>query len=181
MKKHLLHKVIPIPQGKTTKSSSAARKRKAELGDSIAGSARKTNSSSNTVQGKLYYDTGELKYEGFIKDGTPCGMGIKYYKNGQKHLEGNFADWFIESGREYYENGSLRFEGKYNSGPRSYYGPRYFVSGRLYYDTGELWYEGSFSFTHSSTGYPLFKGSESFCKGVEYNKYGDIIEIHSLK
>jgi hypothetical protein len=62
-------------------------------------------------------------------------------------MEGNFGgDWFIETGTEYYENGSLRFIGEYNKGPRTYYGPRYFITGKLFDYSGCLWYEGSFNF-----------------------------------
>lgn len=90
---------------------------------------------SKLKYGKIFYDTGELKYEGYLKphdqlnEDIPFGKGIKYFQNGQKHMEGFFEDWFISEGKEYYENGNLRFEGKYNTGPRYYYGPRFFVQG----------------------------------------------------
>lgn len=70
----------------------------------------------NSYSGKLYYDSGELRYEGFIQNEMPCGQGISYFKNGRKHMEGRFGGWFIEEGKEYYKNGNLKFEGKYNSG-----------------------------------------------------------------
>lgn len=144
--------------------------------------AKDTKGCNNgTYIGKLYYETGELKYEGWIKDDTPHGLGVKYYKNGQKHMEGRFGDWFIESGKEYSENGNLKFEGEYNYGPRWYYGPRYFVEGKLYYETGELWYEGKFFITHSfSIGYPLFKGSDSFSEGIGYDKFGQVVKIYTI-
>ncbi|MDD9271476.1 hypothetical protein ACFPES_31015 [Paenibacillus sp. GCM10023248] len=84
--------------------------------------------------GKLFYDTGKLHYEGGLKDVIPLREGIKYYKNGMKHMVGLFEDWFISSGREYYENGNLKFEGKYKSGPRQYYGLRFFHEGKLVFE-----------------------------------------------
>lgn len=132
------------------------------------------------VLGKLYYNFGELHYEGSIRGSIPYGLGIKYFKSGQKHMEGFFGDWMIEEGKEYYENGHLRFEGCYNKGPRTYYGPRYFVEGKLYYDTGELWYEGTFKRIQvGSMGYPVFRPGESFCVGTEYGKQGNTIKIYS--
>ncbi|WP_080831881.1 hypothetical protein [Cohnella massiliensis] len=136
----------------------------------------------NFYSGKLYYDSGELRYEGFIQNEMPCGQGISYFKNGRKHMEGRFGDWFIEEGKEYYKNGNLKFEGKYNSGPRTYYGPRYFVEGKLYYESGRLWYEGTFDIEkHGSMGYPIFKGSKSFLSGIEYDEVGNIAKIHKGK
>ena len=89
--------------------------------------------------GKIYYSTGDLKYEGFMKlssnskDLVPSRQGISYFENGKVNMEGNFGnDWFIETGKEYYNNGNIRFIGEYNKGPRNYYGPRYFVFGRLF-------------------------------------------------
>lgn len=130
-------------------------------------------------EGSLYYESGQLKYEGLIKQDIPYGQGIRYYENGQKHMEGQFEDWFIVRGKEYYENRNLRFEGKYNSGPRNYYGPCYFVDGELYYNTGKLWYNGTFRIEkYGSMGYPIFKGAKSFQRGTEYDRIGNIINVY---
>ena len=131
-------------------------------------------------RGQLYYDTGELKYEGMHNDGIPHGLGTRFFRSGQKHMEGRFAGGLMVVGKEYYENGHLRFHGQYNQGPKTYYGPRYFVQGKLYYETGELWFEGSFKIEkHGSMGYPVFKGSESFYQGIEYDKNGRVIREHT--
>ncbi len=130
-------------------------------------------------EGSLYYGSGQLKYEGFIKEGRPCGQGIRYFEHGQKHMEGLFEDWFIGHGKEYYENGNLKFEGSYNSGPRNYYGPRYFEDGKLYYETGELWYKGTFQIEkQGSMGYPVFKGKKSFQRGTEYDREGNLVNLY---
>ncbi|MBU8763778.1 hypothetical protein KM868_09750 [Micrococcus luteus] len=130
-------------------------------------------------KGSLYYESGQLKYVGFIKGGRPYGQGISYFEHGQKHREGCFEDLFIRLGKEYYENGNLRFEGSYNSGPKNYYGPRYFKKGMLYYETGELWYKGTFQIEkHGSMGYPIFKGNKSFQRGTEYDRQGNVIHVY---
>jgi len=131
-----------------------------------------------TKWNELYYPLGVLKYEGFTKIDSrvneiiPYGQGIKYFEDGKKTMEGNFADWFIVTGTEYYKNGNIRFIGDYNKGPRNYYGPRYFVFGRFFNEAGELWYEGTFNIKHSLIGYPLLKGETSFKDGVEFNNDG---------
>lgn len=147
-----------------------------------AKSDEKAENTDKVTFGRLFYETGELHYEGQIKNNKPWGKGIKYFKNGLIEMEGIFGDWFIEQGKEYYPNGNLKFEGQYNCGPRNYYGPRYFVEGRLYYETGELWYEGTFDIKqYGSLGYPMFKKSESFLKGTEYNQKGEVIKHHDKK
>lgn len=135
----------------------------------------------NQACGKLYFDTGELKYEGNINGGIPYGNGVKYHKNGQVHMEGYFGDWMIEEGKEYDENGSIKYEGTYNTGPRYYYGPRYYRTGKLYRDTGSLWYEGTFRIgKHGNLGYPLFKGSASFYTGTEYDELGNVVDVYHV-
>lgn len=128
---------------------------------------------------KIFYPTGGLEYEGFAKFNTnnkeflPCGQGVKYFENGNKHMEGSFGDdWFIETGTEYYENGTTKFIGENNKGPRTYYGPRYFVFRRLFKKSGALWYEGSFHFHRGGVGYPIFEKEESFTTGTEFNSDG---------
>lgn len=134
------------------------------------------------VLGKLYFDSGELNYEGSIRGSSPYGPGTKYFKSGAKHMEGFFGDWMIEEGKEYYENGNLRFEGSYNKGPRTYYGPRYFVEGKLYYESGELWYKGTFKCIQiGSIGYPAFRARESFEAGTEYDRQGNAIKTYNQK
>jgi antitoxin component YwqK of YwqJK toxin-antitoxin module len=93
----------------------------------------------------MYFQSGSLHYESFMKldaarkEFLPFGQGVKYFENGEKHMAGSFGnDWFIEAGTEYYENGNIKFISEYNKGPRTYYGPRYFVFGRLFHESGVL-------------------------------------------
>ncbi|MCT8978039.1 hypothetical protein N4T77_15710 [Clostridium sp. CX1] len=129
----------------------------------------------------IYHPSSELLYEGSAmfegstRELIPSEQGIKYFKNSNKHMEGHFGnDWFIEYGTEYYEDENIKFIGEYNRGPRTYYGPKYFVSGKLFYKSGGLWYEGSFHFKRSPTGYPLFEKQKSFMDGIEYYTDGNI-------
>ena len=79
---------------------------------------------------EIYYLSGVLKYEGFTKIASkvneliPYGQGIKYFEDGKKNMEVNFADWFIVTGTEYYKNGNIRFIGDYNKCPRLLENPR---------------------------------------------------------
>lgn len=133
----------------------------------------------NSNYGNLYYDNGTIKYEGDLKENIPYGKGVKYYKNGEIHMEGLFGDWFIEEGKEYFENENIKFEGNYNTGVRTYYGPRYFRKGKLFYETGILWYEGTFRIEkHGNLGYPIFKGSASFYTGTEYDMLGNVVIVY---
>jgi hypothetical protein len=93
-------------------------------------------------------------------------------------MEGSFGDdWFIETGIEYYENGNVKFIGEYNKGPRTYYGPRFFVSGKLFHEDGGLWYEGTFRFRRSGFGYPVFDGNKFFVDGVEYDNQRNVLKV----
>ena len=56
---------------------------------------------------EIYYPSGALKYQGFTKldskvnELIPYGQGIKFFEDGKRNMEGNFADWFIVTGTEY--------------------------------------------------------------------------------
>ncbi len=136
---------------------------------------------------KLYDEKGNLKYEGYTKLDEenkmvlPFGIGIRYYENGVKYLEGIFADWFIEIGREYYPSGVLKFEGEYNKGQRSYYGPRYYARGNYYRENGSLWFSGIYKVNKvGSMNYPLISVPNIFYDGIEYDEQGNQI-IHLPK
>ena len=124
------------------------------------------------VYGKLYYDTGELKYEGYYSPTeyysshhSPNGRGISYYKNGKVYRDGQFYDGLFFEGKAYYPTGKLKFEGRYNrkTAQDSYYGPTYPVYGKFYGEDGNLIYEGKFSVVRQgSVGYPKVIFPEGF-------------------
>jgi antitoxin component YwqK of YwqJK toxin-antitoxin module len=125
-----------------------------------------------STYGKLYYDTGELRYEGYYSPPEhealhhePMGRGISYYKNGVVYREGQFQHGGLFEGKEYYPSGRLKFEGRYNCRAldASYYGPTYPVHGRFYSEGGLLVYEGEFRIEkQGNVGYPKVIFPEGF-------------------
>ena len=105
------------------------------------------------VYGKLYYDTGELWYEGYyspaeyyVHHHSPSGRGVCYYRCGVIYREGQFQGSGLFEGKEYYPSGQLKFEGRYNhkASGLPYYGPSYPLYGKFYAEDGSLVYEGEF-------------------------------------
>ncbi len=105
--------------------------------------------------GRLYYDTGELQYEGYYLSYTdnddqhyPYGKGTKYYKNGNIAREGLFIIGGLLEGKLYYQSGQLKFDGifydKRNPKIGAYYGPTYPLRGKYYLEDGTLAYDGEF-------------------------------------
>ena len=127
---------------------------------------------NKSVYGRLYYDTGELRYEGYYSPTEydapfhePKGKGTCYYKNGVIYREGVFQHSGLLEGKEYYPNGMLKFEGRYNcrNTDSGYYGPTYPVYGKFYSEDGSLLYEGEFGTKkQGSMGYPMVVFPEGF-------------------
>ena len=123
---------------------------------------------------KLYYRTGELRYEGYLspRDASgyrePKGQGVMYYKSGKVFREGIFQHGGLLQGKEYYPSGNLKFEGRYNDRNINggYYGPTYPVWGKFYGDDGMLVYEGPFKVER--------QGSVGFPKVVEPEGFGSL-------
>lgn len=117
-------------------------------------------------QGTIYYDTGELRYEGGCvrlseSDSLEsCGTGTEYYKDGTRKKQGLFQRRGLVCGRMYYPSGKLRFEG-YCTEP-SGYGPAYPTSGAFYGEDGTLLYQGTFRCEFSGIGYPKVTMPENF-------------------
>lgn len=119
----------------------------------------------NPIKGKIYYDSGELRYEGdcvelSTSDVYPCGIGTEYYKGGIIKKKGLFQRRGLVCGRMYYPSGKLRFEG-YCVEP-SGYGPAYPTSGTFYGEDGELLYKGAFRCKFGGVGYPMVTVPENF-------------------
>ena len=122
------------------------------------------NKTDSHAYGKLYYDTGELLYEGYYSPAEynsshhePNGRGVSYYKNGVKHREGQFQHGGLFEGRIYYDSGKVKFEGRFNcrKTDSGYYGPTYPVNGKYYGEDGALLYKGEFKVEkQGSIGYP---------------------------
>lgn len=131
-----------------------------------------TYSLDQSVYGKLYYDTGELYYEGYYTPPKhqalhhePNGKGVCYYKNGVVYREGQFQHGGLFEGKEYYLSGKLKFKGRYNcrATDRSYYGPTYPLFGEFYGEDGALIYKGKFEIqSQGNIGYPKVIKPEGF-------------------
>lgn len=127
---------------------------------------------NQSVYGKLYYDTGELKYEGYYspteydaKFHEPNGRGTYYYKKGIVYREGQFQHGGLLEGKEYYPSGKLKFEGRYNcrATDGGYYGPSYPVCGKFFSEQGLLLYDGIFKIAkQGNVGYPKVIYPEGF-------------------
>jgi len=121
--------------------------------------------------GKLYYDTGEFRYEGHYETDEhdenvhyARGSGRLYYKDGALHQEGEFSLGGLSEGRIYYPSGQLKFEGVFNSKKgTTYYGPTYPVHGKFWREDGSLAYEGKFDvIRQGSVGFPKVVVPENF-------------------
>lgn len=117
-------------------------------------------------QGKIYYETGELRYQGGCVQPAGqeslefCGSGTEYYKSGTVKRQGLFQRRGLVCGRMYYPSGRLRFEG-YFAEPTGY-GPVFPTSGAFYGEDGSLLYQGTFQCRFSGIGYPTVIVPENF-------------------
>ena len=60
---------------------------------------------------ETYYENGQLRVKGNVKDGKGHGLFEVYYENGQLRSKGNMKDGYEHGLREtYYENGQLEFK-----------------------------------------------------------------------
>lgn len=110
-------------------------------------------------QGKIYYVSGELRFEGdCVKLSAShvcrCGIGVEYYKDGVIKAQGLFQRKGLVCGRMYYPSGKLRFEGYFCSDKQVGYGPVYPTDGSYFGEDGRLIYKGEFKVKTSGVGYP---------------------------
>ena len=82
-----------------------------------------------------FHDNGQLKEQGFFKDGKLYGPWEFYYKNGQLKQKGSFVDGKpdeqYESYESYYESGQLSFKGSYKHGKQDGLWESYHENGKL--------------------------------------------------
>ncbi len=125
--------------------------------------------SQDVLYGKVYYDTGELKYEGsyvrlYGRMDVPCGIGTEYYKSGIIKKQGLFQRRGLVCGRVYYPSGKLKFEGCFRE--PSGYGPAYPTHGTLYAEDGAELYQGDVKCE--------FRGNAGYPKVVRPENYGSV-------
>ena len=123
---------------------------------------QKKNAKSNnkTEWKRLFDENGVLIYEGFTKNGKPCGAGASYFSNGNICQEGVFGVKGFLCGREYYSDGTLRFEGVFELNMR--YGPNFPRYGFFQTEDGSYTYEGKFRVSRSGVGYPHVEEPEKY-------------------
>ena len=107
------------------------------------------------IEYKILYDGDNLAYDGLTLRGSPYGLGVAYYPNGNKYREGVFDAKGIIEGKEYYSSGQLKFAGiwRKNGG----YGPNYPVMGNYFSEDGDLIFSGKFEVKRGGVGYPMMK------------------------
>ena len=78
---------------------------------------RKYDKSGNCVYEMEYYDTGEVRMEGAMKNGKKQGEWKAYLRDGRPWSIGNFKDGKMDGpSTVYWENGNLRYEGNFKDG-----------------------------------------------------------------
>ncbi|MFZ5352376.1 MAG: MORN repeat-containing protein [Bacillota bacterium] len=88
--------------------------------------------------GRVYYDNGNLKYEGSIKDGLYTGEGSLYTEDGRLYYKGSFdRNDFSGKGQTFHKNGNIKYEGDFLNG-------EYNGLGKLYNEASVLIYQGDF-------------------------------------
>jgi uncharacterized protein len=82
--------------------------------------------------GVLYWKNGNKRGEGFYRDGKPEGLYGRYLENGKVLWEANYVDGKREGKRvEYFESGKVRGEANYVDGKREGKRVEYFESGKV--------------------------------------------------
>ena len=84
-----------------------------------------------------YYKNGQIKEEGYNKDGKNDGKWTDYYEDGVIESERNFKDGKRDGKwTDYYENGQIEIEGNFKDGKED--------GVWIYYDDEGIVYEGNF-------------------------------------
>lgn len=79
-----------------------------------------------------YYESGQVKMEGALKDGHREGRWIAYFENGKVQSEGFFKDGLrSDAAKVFYENGNKYMEGFYKEGKHCGQWKYYDESGNL--------------------------------------------------
>ena len=79
---------------------------------------KKTGNGIEKVKEERYYENGQKKFEGLIKNGDSTGVWISWYDNGLKEKEGTFKDGKKDGNWiEWDENGN-KIQFIYNNGEK---------------------------------------------------------------
>jgi antitoxin component YwqK of YwqJK toxin-antitoxin module len=109
--------------------------------------------------GYYYNEDGSISCEGELNHGHFNGYGITYHPNGEIYYEGPLEnDKCHGKGKQYYDTGILEYEGEYLDNFWNGYGKRYYLNGNLQYDG---YFQQDF-YTGSGKYYDLFSGKLSY-------------------
>ena len=79
------------------------------------------------LQGRLYYENGNLLYEGDFHYGQPSGQGKIFWESGNLWYEGELEDGTLQGyGTLYREDGSLEYKGEFGLGMKQGEGTEYY-------------------------------------------------------
>lgn len=132
---------------------------------------------------KVYYDSGEIKGIGKVKNEKKLGEWKFYYKNGQIRQEGRFNEgkqdgvWLF-----YHPNGKRQGIGQLNLGERSGIWKWYHENAKIY--TERLWDNGiliEVLACYDGNGHPLDKGTFKNGNGTVklYDIKGNLLEVEN--
>ena len=109
---------------------------------------------------RIFFESGNLAYEGYTLNGAPYGFGKAYFEDGTLYCEGIFDLKGIAQGREYYSSGRLRFEGEWSL--TRGYGPNAPFNGNAYDEEGNLIFSGQFEIKRGGVGWPMIQKPKGF-------------------
>lgn len=116
-----------------------------ELADSYHNAANppEVPEGAETVFGGIFYETGELKYQGEHWQEQAHGRGTAFWKNGNIWCKGSFESHQPQGYcRMYFRDGTLRHEGYFENGLPKDPGREFFENGQVRFD--EIWGEAIF-------------------------------------
>lgn len=127
--------IIPAPSRSSDKpaapkDTAAVKDADVKTTDTKSADTKNTNAIKT---GKLYYESGALKYEGELSGETPNGKGTFYFENGKIQYEGGLLNGKAHGkGIRYDTNGKTIYDGDFSNGSYEGYGKLYYSSGDFY-------------------------------------------------
>lgn len=91
--------------------------------------------------GKLYYESGKLKYDGMLRNGLPNGLGMEYKEDGGFNYIGDWENGIPHGrGELAYERCFTNYKGDWERGVPNGWGLKNYDSGRVKYNG--MWKDG---------------------------------------
>ena len=131
----------------------------------------------NYEEEKIFFENGDY-YIGDLLNGIPNGEGILYYNNGNIRYEGDYIDGKCEgNGIYYYENGHY-YKGQFKNDLKEGKGVLYYKNGNIRYD-GDFIEDkaegnGTYTYDNGECYIGQWKNNVKHGKGIIFYKNGDI-------